>query len=277
MNTAHEANRRYFREAYRTGEHGWEVESPSRFAVEFLKKVRRQASAQTMLDIGCGEGRHCIAASQLGFKVTGVDYEPLALRRAARFSRDQAAKDIRFRRANVFALPFADASFDVVLDYGCLHHQKKADWLQYLHSVLRVLKPQGFYILSVFTPEFRLFRQTRRPWHIAKGAYRRCFMRREIHNLFGPYFEIVEMIQEYRPGGFWHVLLKRRPESGVSIKTRSPEKLRRMGLRRKKRGMPAGTPHGCKVRPAYQALGAAAALAASSSIAVVTDLGRSIG
>ncbi len=227
MITAQEANRRYFREAYRTGEHGWEVESPCPYALEFLKKLRRQIPAPKLLDIGCGEGRHCIAASRLGYKVMGIDYESLALRRAARLSTEQAARSIRYRRANVFALPFADASFDVILDYGCLHHQRKADWSRYLHSILRILRPKGFYILSVFSHEFRLFGRTRRNWHIANGAYRRCFTRREICVLFEPYFEFVDMFHEPRPGGFWHVLMKRCPRSNTSLKTHRPEPSRK--------------------------------------------------
>jgi SAM-dependent methyltransferase len=210
------------------GEHGWEVENPSPYAVEFLNKVLPQVSTRTVLDIGCGEGRHCIAAACLGFKVTGVDYESLALQRAVGFSRDKGVKGIRFRRASVFSLPFAHASFDVVLDYGCLHHQRKSDWFDYLHSILRVLKPRGFYILSVFTPEFRLFRQTRRPWHIACGAYRRCFTRHEIRTLFEPYFDIIEMIKEHEAGGFWHVLMKRRSEFPGSAGTKNSCAGRRM-------------------------------------------------
>jgi ribosomal protein L11 methylase PrmA len=92
MDTAQEANRRYFMEAYRTGEHGWEVESPNPYTLEFLKEVRSQIPARTMLDIGCGEGRHCVAASRLGFRATGVDYEPMALQRAARFSRGLSSR-----------------------------------------------------------------------------------------------------------------------------------------------------------------------------------------
>lgn len=215
MLSAQDANRQYFREAYRTGEHGWPEDKPSAYAVDYLKRVRRLVPGDELLDIGCGEGRHAFAAVRLGFKVTAIDYEPLALQRARQFARTKCIEGIIFQKADVFGLPYPDSCFDVVLDYGCLHHQRKSDWPAYKTSILRILKPEGYYVLSVFSPKFRLFRGSRRRWHIAYGAYRRCFTRNEIVSLFGSEFEFINMAEERgRGGGFWHVLMKRRAEPG---------------------------------------------------------------
>lgn len=214
MPTASQANRRYFREAYRTGQHGWGEEEPNPCVVDLLKRVRRQAPGGRMLDIGCGEGRHSIAAARLGFRVTAIDFEPLALARARRFARRKGAKRVVFRRADVLRLPFSRGRFDLALDCGCLHHQRKSDWSKYKANLLRVLKPEGFYVLSVFSPRFRLFRGSRRPWHIAYGAYRRCFTRKAIVELCGREFDIIALTEERgREGGFWNVLLRRRQAS----------------------------------------------------------------
>jgi len=211
MVSAREANRRYFESAYRTGQHGWGVEEPSPYAVRFLEEVRKRVPGGRLLDIGCGEGRHSIAARHLGFRVTAIDFEPLALRRARRFAQAHGAPGIRFLRGSALRLPFPASTFDIALDYGCLHHHRKADWPAYRASLLKVLKPQSFYVLSVFSPEFRFFRATGRPWHIAFGAYRRCFTREEIAGLFGRYFEMIEIAEEGGgDAGFWHVLMERR-------------------------------------------------------------------
>jgi len=211
MLSAHEANRRYFRDAYRTGEHGWGENTPSPYAVDFLRRLARLVPGGEVLDIGCGEGRHSIAAARLGFRVTASDYEPLALKRARQVAEAKGARGIVFRKADVFDMPFPDSSFDVIVDYGFLHHQRKADWPALKSSILRVLKPEGYYILSVFSPRFRLFRGSRRRWHIAYGAYRRCFTAEDITGLFGSDFDFIEMKEERgKGGGFWHVLMKRR-------------------------------------------------------------------
>ena len=211
MVSAHDANRRYFHEAYRTGEHGWGVEVPSPYAVDFLKRLRRAIPGGRLLDIGCGEGRHAFAAARLGFHVTAVDYEPLALVRARRLAKTNKVASVKFRQASVFDLPFPDASFDAALDCGCLHHQRKSDWPAYKRNLLRVLKPGAFYIMSVFSPRFRFFRQTRKPWHVALGAYRRCFTAQDIASLFGLDFDTLSIEEEGgENGGFWHALMKRR-------------------------------------------------------------------
>ena len=208
--SAEEVNRNYFREAYRTGVLGWGTEGPSPCAVAFLERARMQVPGGTLLDAGCGEGRHCFAARGLGFKVTGIDLEPMALNRARCLARRNHVAGIRFLEANVYSLPFPGSAFDVVLDYGCLHHQRKSDWQAYKAEVLRVLKPRGLYILSVFSPRFRFFRAGRRSWHIAHGAYRRCFAPQEISGLFGREFEILELMEEEGEArGFWHALMKR--------------------------------------------------------------------
>ena len=211
MLSAEKANQRYFREAYRTGKHGWAVEDPSPYAVKFLNQLKHVIPGGIFLDVGCGEGRHAIVAARMGFKVIGIDYEPSALKRAQRFAKDKKVRGIIFRVANVLCLPPQDTAFDIVLDYGCLHHQRKVDWAAYKASVLRVLSSNGFFILSVFSPKFPLFRGSQKNWHIAKGAYRRYFTRRDILELFGREFEVLEMIEENGgQHGFWHVLFRRR-------------------------------------------------------------------
>lgn len=211
MFSASEANRQYFRDAYGTGEHGWAVHEPSPYAVDFLHQLISVTPNGAMLDVGCGEGRHSIAAARTGFRVVGIDYEPLALRRARSFAKAHGIKGITFRVADVLDMSFGDACFDVVLDYGCLHHQRKTDWPRYQAGILRVLKPRGYYVLSVFSPRFRFFRGATRNWHIAYGAYRRCFTREDIRNLFATDFTVIRMVEEKGDsGGFWHALMQRR-------------------------------------------------------------------
>jgi len=210
MKRADELNRAYFREAYRTGVHGWGVLEASPYAVRLLEYVRERAAGGALLDLGCGEGRHSFAAARLGFRVTGVDYEPGALQRARKIGRETGAPPAEFRRADARKLSFPAGSFDVVLDYGCLHHQPKSAWPGYKKSLLRVLKPGGYYILSTFSPRFRMFKGAKRPWHIAQGSYRRCFTQDELARLFAPEFEMATATEQTgKDGGFHHCLLRR--------------------------------------------------------------------
>ena len=204
------ANRRYFREAYRTGEHGWPETGASPYVLGYLQRVREAAPGGRLLDLGCGEGRHCLAAAEMGFQAVGVDYESLALVRARRLIPAEHQGSIALCVGDVLNLPFANGCYDVVLDYGCLHHQRKADWPRYKANLLRVLKPRGFYVLSAFSPRFHLFRGSRRPWHLAYGAYRRCFSREELVHLWENEFDLLDLVEEDgEQGGMWHGLLRR--------------------------------------------------------------------
>lgn len=211
MLSADETNRRYFHEAYRTGCHGWGTDEPSPFVLEALERVREVGPGGRVLDLGCGEGRHSIAATRAGFRVVGVDYEPLAVQRARKAARAAGVAGITFRVADAFDLPFPDAYFTAVIDFGLLHSQRKAAWPRYLRSLRRVLRPRGFLVLSVFSPGFRLFHGSRRQWQIAQGGYRRYFTREDLEGLFGRDFEFLELTEDAgEDRGFWHALLQRK-------------------------------------------------------------------
>ena len=211
--TAETENRRYFRQAYETGRHGWGSDEPSPHVARNLERVARSAPGGRLLDVGCGEGRHCILAARMGFVPTGVDYEPLAIRRAEANARKAGlAQPIRFVVADVFALPFDADTFDAVLDYGCLHHQRKSDWGRYRAAILTVLKPRGYFLLSVFSTAFSTYGPQTRSWHLAHGAYRRFFTADDLHQLFDRDFEFFSLAEERdETRGFWHALLRRKP------------------------------------------------------------------
>lgn len=78
-----------------------------------------ELAPETFLDAGCGEG---FVAERLlrqapGLRLTGFDFNPAAVRLAAAKNRDAA-----FVTAGILALPFADASFDVVGCFEVLEH-----------------------------------------------------------------------------------------------------------------------------------------------------------
>src|SRR5690349_19036626 len=87
-----------------------------RFREKQLKLARLQPG-ERVLDVGCGTGTLAIAAKRhvgASGSVSGVDPAAEMIERAIRKA-GRAGVDVAFQTAAAEELPFADASFDVVL------------------------------------------------------------------------------------------------------------------------------------------------------------------
>ena len=69
---------------------------------------------ESVLDVGCGTGVVAVTAARHGASVKGLDLTPVLLERA-RENAAIAGVEIEFIEGDAEALPYPDASFDVVL------------------------------------------------------------------------------------------------------------------------------------------------------------------
>jgi SAM-dependent methyltransferase len=107
-------------------------------------------SGMRVLDVGAGTGNASIPAAQRGAHVVASDLTP-ELFEAGRARAQDAGVDLEWVEADAEALPFEDASFDVVISaIGVMFapfHQVAAD------ELLRVCRPGGTIGLLSWTPE----------------------------------------------------------------------------------------------------------------------------
>jgi ubiquinone/menaquinone biosynthesis C-methylase UbiE len=103
---------------------------------------------KAILDVGCGTGRLLRAAHARfpGALLDGVDAAPGMVEQAIVASGDRSR--IKFQQATAEALPFEDASFNVVLSTLTFHHW--ADQAKGIAEVRRVLAPGGRWVLADF-------------------------------------------------------------------------------------------------------------------------------
>jgi SAM-dependent methyltransferase len=108
--------------------------------------LRRAAIAdgEQILDIGCGTGTLAIEAARAaeGVRVTGLDADPSILKRARRKAAG-AELEISFDEGMSTELPYADASFDLVLSTLFFHHLPDEAKQRSAAELLRVLRPGG--------------------------------------------------------------------------------------------------------------------------------------
>jgi len=107
-----------------------------------------------VLDVGCGTGTLAIAIKpQVGTgEVHGIDASPEMIQVA----KEKAAKDgsdIDFRVALIEAIPFSEASFDLVTSTLMLHHLPDDLKAKGFLEIRRVLKPGGRFMAMDFAAD----------------------------------------------------------------------------------------------------------------------------
>jgi SAM-dependent methyltransferase len=103
-----------------------------------------------VLDVACGTGVVALTAARLGANATGLDLTPELIARA----KENAAianASIEWHEGDAEALPFGDATFDVVVSqFGHMFAPRPE---VVVREMLRVLKPGGTVAFSTWPPE----------------------------------------------------------------------------------------------------------------------------
>jgi len=116
--------------------------------VQFTNQLLDQ-HLSSVLNLGCGGGRHTIHMARQGLHVTGMDNAPTALKMTR-----QWLKEDRLDAALVLAdmrrpLPFADRVFDAVLSTQVIHHALFATVAETAREIERIVRPNGMILISV--------------------------------------------------------------------------------------------------------------------------------
>lgn len=142
-----------------------------RFEVPTLARLLRLPAGGDLLEVGCGRGVALapLAAACRPSSLTAIDIDA-ALVSEARRTAEAAALEADVRRADVRDLPFADASFDLVVDFGTCYHIARPELG--LAELERVLRSGGLLVHE--TPLAQLCSHPARfrgglPWSSAPG------------------------------------------------------------------------------------------------------------
>lgn len=138
-----------------------------------------------VLDLGCGEGRHVIAAymeediTSVGVDLGFADLLTAQERIEPFYEHDNRDKSFGLANANALQLPFADNTFDKVICSEVLEHIP--DYKGALEEIERILKPGGMLCASVprSWPE-KICWSLSDAYHKVEGGHLRIFDARKL-------------------------------------------------------------------------------------------------
>ena len=117
---------------------------------ELLNEAIDIRAMDRVLDVAAGNGNATLAAARRFASVTSSDYVPALLERGRRRADAEGFDNITFEVADAENLPYANASFDIVLStFGVMFapdHERAAG------ELMRVCKPGGRIGLASWTP-----------------------------------------------------------------------------------------------------------------------------
>lgn len=118
----------------------YSIERKSRDFV--LRWFDQNCKDKIILDYCCGNGDDSIYLAAHGAKrVTGIDLSDVSVENCRALAQKKGLSDkISFEVRDAEKTGFADNSFDVISEYGCLHH---LDLDQAMPELARILKPDG--------------------------------------------------------------------------------------------------------------------------------------
>jgi ubiquinone/menaquinone biosynthesis C-methylase UbiE len=100
-----------------------------------------------VLEVGCGSGIAAQMLAEAGSRLTAVDLTPWAVE-TTRKRLDAFGLEANVLEADGEALPFSDASYDLVFSWGVIHHSSDMD--RALGELVRVCRPGGRLVLMVY-------------------------------------------------------------------------------------------------------------------------------
>jgi SAM-dependent methyltransferase len=138
--------------------------------VDFLEKELQLSPRATILDVGCGFGRHAIELATRGYVVTGLDLSTELLTEARQLARERGVsvmwleKDMRY-------MDFK-AEFDAVI---CLYtsfgyFESEEENFEVLRRISNALRRGGWFVLDVENRDGLLMRYLSRDWWQTKAG-----------------------------------------------------------------------------------------------------------
>jgi SAM-dependent methyltransferase len=112
---------------------------------DFLSGLSKEylPDKKRVLETGCGSAGGIVIFARDGHDASGIDISSVAIEKARK-----EYPSVNFLCENLFEMPFADESFDLVFNSGLIEHFKYPENIKAIKAMVRVLKPGGRLIMA---------------------------------------------------------------------------------------------------------------------------------
>ncbi len=142
--------------------------------VDFIQSLYPVSKGASIIDIGCGTGRHSVELAKRGYRVTGLDLSPEMLKQA-KLKADTAEVDVNWIQADASQFEMEER-FDAAIclcegGVGLIEHGEDAEAhdLSIFSNIGRVLKPGAPFILTALNG-YSIIRQMKDE-HVHEGRF----------------------------------------------------------------------------------------------------------
>jgi len=125
---------------------------------DFIEREIGRRTETSILDIGCGTGRHSIELARRGYSVVGIDLSESLLKRA-REKAAEAGLRVDFRKHDARSLPFEDEFDLAIMICEGAFSLMETDEMNYriLQGAAAALRPKGKLIFTTLNALFPLY------------------------------------------------------------------------------------------------------------------------
>ncbi|PAU92995.1 SAM-dependent methyltransferase [Aliifodinibius salipaludis] len=121
--------------------------------IKFLEQTLLLEEYHSILDLGCGRGRHSHNLAKRGYEVTGIDLSPEAIKTAKEKADEQGLQNVQFEVRDMREpLPQKfDAIVNLFTTFGYFKTDKEN--ASVFESVVKMLRDEGLFVLDYLNAE----------------------------------------------------------------------------------------------------------------------------